>query len=1026
MSMAKLITTNTYFDNFTALTYALRGKVNVMQGKNLIFCQEKVSLMIERGLCAEFGGSFNTEVYSFGNYLRAKKPMNNALTKEGSAMAVKKILSEVPLACFNQSKKNLSPSLFDLIMQLKSAKITPEDLQNSLHETKGALKNKLQDIASVYSAYEDFISSQNLEDQNSALAYLPNIIEEDPTFANTDVYVTGFESFTAQVRQVILALLKKARSVTAILTEGENPFAYVNETAQTFISLCKQAGVDCTIQRKQGNLSKEGEIIAHNLFNPTCIKQNQNQTDKIYLNGYANPFEEIERVAYEIKSAVLSGEYRYRDFSVAIGDTQSYAEEIKKAFALLEIPLFIDEKKKVENHPLITLILAYIDLFRLGFDKRNLAVFYKNPLVCQDKNLSDAFELYSLKYNVNYGRIKEPFELDSPDLTELSVLNEFREYLCSLLETFNVRKLLNTLGVEQKIEQATQTFADMGEEEQSAINAQVYQSVISILDQMDKLLGGVKMDLTEYKNVFLSGVSALEISIIPQRNDAVFIGNFKEIALAKARCLFVLGLTSDVPSVKEDVALLSDSDIDSLSRIKVLVEPKIKIINHRVRENVAMGLCAFEEKLFLSYPSSSFAGESCYKSEVIAYIEKLFKVNPVAIKEDYQYLTQKQGLQSFARSCSDFTQGKLNDFSIATAFYNVSGDAWAKEILARSGKELKIRLEKNREILVKEYASPTYIEDYHRCPYKAFLSRALNLKPTEEGDIDFLSIGILMHEIFRGYLENYSVVTDEISSNALFEKIKDEVLQRKEFISFMKDGANSASVNIALNESKKYCYAFFKGLSSSKFKTDKHHQEVQFGDSKGCLYPSIKLLNGKVKLTGKIDRVDYCEDYFRVIDYKTGKVDSTEKSLFAGVKLQLYLYAKAINDKKPAGMYYCSVEDSFIDKNKKEKEIFEGVTLQSDKNQDFANQTKDGLYAIYGQVVKDALTEQTLNAYVDYAVKISEKAVERMSEGVIAPLPYGDECKYCQYKAMCQTNGQCRSVGGVDQSVIANSVEEVE
>lgn len=1029
MSIAKLIKTNTYFDNFVALTNALKGKVNSLSGKNLVFCQEKVSLMIERGLCAEFGGTFNTEVYSFGNYLRAKKPMNNALTKEGSAMAVKKILAEVPLVCFNQSKKNLSPSLFDLIMQLKSAKITPQDLQNSLSETKGVLKNKLQDISTVYNAYENFILSENLEDQNSALDYLPKIIEEDQTFSDADVYITGFESFTAQVRQIIFSLLKKARSVTAILTEGSNPFVYVNETTQSFLSLCKDAGVECLIENVESGLTKEGKIISANLFNPSSLKLGKNPTEKIYLNGYANPFDEIESVAVQIKQAVLNGGCRYRDFSVAISDAEGYGEEIKKAFSLLEIPLFIDEKKKVENHPLITLILAYIDLFRLGLDKRNLAVFYKNPLVCKDKNLSDAFELYSLKYNVNYGRIKEPFELDSPDGTDINTLNEFREYICSLIEGFNVRKLLKTLDVEEKIDSVAQTFTEMGEEEQSAINAQVYQSVISILDQIDKLLGGVNMDLTEYKNVFLSGVSALEISIIPQRNDAVFVGNFKEIALAKAKYLFVLGLTSEVPSVKEDVALLSDEDIDSLSRIKVLVEPKIKIINHRTRENVGMGLCAFDKRVYLSYPVSSFSGESLFKSEILTYIEKLFEVKEQTVIREYQYLTKKQGLQSFARSCSDFAEGHLNDFSVATAFYNVSGEEQVKDILARSKKEVKIRLERNREILVKEYASPTYIEDYHRCPYKSFLGRAINLKPTEEGEIDFLSIGILMHEIFRGYLENYSVVNDENSSNALFNKVKEEVLNRKEFISFMKDGANSASVNMALNECRKYCYKFFKGLSFSKFKTDKNHQEIKFGDSKGCLYPSIKLLSGKVKLTGKIDRVDYCDDYFRIIDYKTGKVDSTEKSLFAGVKLQLYLYAKAVNDKKPAGMYYCSVEDSFVDKDKAEKQIFEGVTLQSDKNEDFigeATEREEGSYAIYGQVVKNALTEQTLNAHVDYAVKISEKAVQRMSEGVIVAFPYGDECKYCQFKGMCQNEKQSRSIGGVDQTVITQSVEEVE
>ena len=91
---ANLIVTDSYFNIFPLLTECLNGKTRDLTRKNFVFCEEKLSLMAERAIVNAFGGTFNTEVYSFGNFLRAKKTVSGLLSKEGSSMVVKKILSE--------------------------------------------------------------------------------------------------------------------------------------------------------------------------------------------------------------------------------------------------------------------------------------------------------------------------------------------------------------------------------------------------------------------------------------------------------------------------------------------------------------------------------------------------------------------------------------------------------------------------------------------------------------------------------------------------------------------------------------------------------------------------------------------------------------------------------------------------------------------------------------------------------------------------------------------------------------------
>lgn len=1031
--MVNLITTDSYFNIFPLLNKRLEGKVNGLDGKNLIFCEEKISLMAERSILSFYGGSFNTVVYSFGNYLRANYSDVNALTKEGSAMAIKRILNCIPLSCFRASKTTLSSALYDVIIQLKSAKVTPKDLEKAVEECSGTLKNKLIDIASVYQSYENFILEQGFEDQSSILNHLPQIITADESIPDTDVYIVGFNGFTCQIRSAISTLLKRAKSVTAILVEGENQLVYVNETSRVFRSLVKDAGLDLIEERQTSQWTKEGEIIASNLFNPCSLGKVAIETDKIFTLSAPNKMAEAEQVAEIIRQKVMSGECKYKDMTVALYDVESYRGEIERAFGMLEIPCFLDQKKKVSSHPLVRLILSYVDAFRKNLQKSALAEFYKNPLFSGDKELSDEFENYVLCYNVDFSRIKNVFTYENKGSKTLEELNLFREKIVNSFSAFSPRKLIKDLDVENSLKEYSILLGELNEFEEQAVNDQIYSAVQNILGEMDMMLGQTELSLVEFKNVFESGIMAMEISIIPQHNDAVFVGGLKETALAKAKYLFVLGLTSDVPAVKEDVALLSDGDISLLEDVKVLVEPTIKVVNHRAREYTALALSAFSNGLYLSYPILSDSGDKTVKSSALLQIEETFNVNP--FPKYNGYLAYKQGLSTFARDCGDFTLGKNNDFTWASSFFSAVGEKELSYLLQASNKQIKLRLDTGAEVMTKEYVAPTRIEDYYKCPYRAFLSNALKLKRREEGVVDGFSVGNIMHGIFEKYTLQMHTVTDEESSNKLVFSIAEELLKDKEYERYLTDPASSWSVRATVLECAKFCYRNYLAIKNSKFKVSK--TEAKFGDGKDCDYPAISLNNGRVKMTGKIDRVDEGEQYFRILDYKTKSNSADVELLFTGKKLQLYLYAKAVSQKltssKLAGLYYMPIADNYLEDGEKVRQLSNGLTLDDDNvinMHDGDALTGEGTFLrtknIYSKVtVEDRVSEQGLNALMDYSVLLSEKAVERMQEGVIAPSACDEMiCGYCDYKSICPHGGtsENRNHGKVDYSTIIEAV----
>ncbi len=1036
--MVNLITVNSYFNLFPVLTNLIEKDKSSINKKNLVFCEAKISLMAERFICAKNGGSFNTEVYSFGNFLRARKKIDNLLSKEGSSMAVKRILSSNALTCLNKSKAGLAPTMFELIIQLKSAKITPHDIENASVNAKGILKNKLEDIAVTYLEYEKFISENGFVDQSSALSFLPDLIMNSQEIENSDVYLVGFSGFTAQMREIVECLLKKAKSVTAILVEGKNDYAFVNETSNFFREISLKHNIKVFENKIDSDYNEEGQFIVDNLFSFGGDKKEKIKTDKIKVFSAKNPYEEIERVATAIKYLVRNNNLRYRDISIALSDIDGYKDLIEEVFSNLEIPYFLDERKISDSHPLISLILSYINAYKRGLERTELCAFLKNPLFSNDKSLTDAFENYLIKYNVNYGRIHNSFTFESVNGIDILKLEELREKLCNLFKEFSVRKMLSTLNVEEKLKELAENLKKVGESEEASITEQIYDAVIGILNEMDMMLSSIELPLSEYKNVFLSGVSALKLSLIPQYNDAVFIGEFKEVGLAKAKRVFAIGLTSDVPNVSNDVALLSDGDIDELEKIKVLVEPKIRVINHRTRENVLMALSSFSDGLYLSYPIADLSGNKKVKSEILTFFNKFFTLSP--FPEYNAYMTFKQGFNSFAKACGEFVEGgtvngKAYDFTIPSSFYFVADKEKLKPLLDLANKEVKVRLDGNRA-LTKKVISPTTVEDFYKCPYRAFASHSLKIKEREEGKVGVLSVGNLMHEILSEFVKKAYEINSNNECDTVFDKIKEEILKKEEYKKFLSDASTYETIKRVLNECKKYSYKTYLSIKNSAF--NKTQTEVTFSDSEKAEYPAIKLNSGAVKMKGKIDRVDIGEKYFRVLDYKTGKVDSSEKLLFAGVKLQLYLYALAVQgkftdkEKEIAGVYYLPISDKYEKIEDKEKTLAVGKTvndrdaiLVQDKGffdcgeSEFLGATID---AKSGKI-KDTIDEKTLKAYIDYAIKMSERAIDNLDDGVIIASPYQNACEYCEFSAMCGQNGENkRTLGKVDESSFTSAL----
>lgn len=1019
--MINIFKTDSYYNVFDILKDELNKLPSDVTSRNLVFAEEKISLMTERVICQGGKGSFNTQVCSFKKYLLGKKSFDNLLSKEASTMVIKSILRNLnefegrKLVCFNKSKSTLSASIYELIILLKSASVSPSDVLRCLEQNgkslNGMLKNKLNDIYIVYSAYEKYLSEHGLTDQSGQLSFLPAILREDETLPETNVFIIGYNGFTAQIRDIISIFIQSAKSVTAILPYSDTNRTFVNETVSAVLSLSEGQKVnEYFVPSVMENT--EANVVKEYLFSPYLpkgvSKDSKLNTEKIFVYQASSVGDEFEKIASVIKQRVIKEKLRYKQFAVVLPD-ESKKDALIKAFNTLSLPFYLDDKYTVENHPLISLINSYIEIYRKNFKAVDVISFVKNPLFNLSDTLTDEFENYLLKHDINYSKIKKPFSGDEKNLLELE---KVRKSFIDLTDGgFDPLGLLGKMNAEKTLEELSQKLSEKGFSKEASVSEQVYSHVVKLLSDVDNIFGNKKPSLTEYKSILASGVSALQISIIPQYNDAVFVGDFREVGLAKTDYVFVSSLTAGVPSFKEDVAILTDNDIDNLSPLKVNIDPKINIVNKRLKEQVLMGFSSFKKELYLSYTKNTESGKSNQKSDLLNKISSIFHTQD--FPKTSRYLTERQGLKSFSADCGNYRLNKTDDTVDASSFNVVCDSETKKKILDNANCELVKRLKGNKSLLDKKTTSPTTVEEYFSCPYKAFLNKVVCLNENERGNIDSRKFGVIVHDLMKAFMADIDNVTEENFEEKfglLVKKVNDD----ERYKDFCDGGKNQTDFENLMRETKKYCLKNLKWKLSGEYKTDAKDLEATI-DFKGRFTP-IEFLNGEIAVTGQVDRIDTFDKYYRVIDFKTGGYKGSVGDLFYGKSLQLYLYALAVKEgnaekekyKELSGVYYLPIYDGYESVDDKSELLADGATLKEDEVL-FANDKniKDGKSSEFIKVdptdsrKSKYVTKEQLDGLLKYSYSVTESALKEMQSGFILASPTEGSCDYCKYKGIC-------------------------
>ena len=892
------------------------------------------------------------------------------LTKCGKAMLIYSILNENKnkLKFLSKSDENIDLAI-TAITEFKKHGVLTEKLQEEIDKTDDEyLKTKLNDMFLIYQNFEQKLQGEYIEDTD-LLTMLSDNLENTDIIRDSLIYIDEFAGFTYQEYEILKKFIKLAKQVTiTVCTNSLEPsinpntdIFYSNKiTVSKILNLLKQEdlkiGDKIFLKELPRFKTEELQHLEKNIFENRVNIYNK-EVDNIKLFLAKNQYSEIENVAKEIAKLVRDKNLKYKDISVITKNIDTYSSLVRAIFAQYDIPVFIDEKRDLNQNIIVQYLLSIFEIFSKNFSKE--AVFNYLKIGFTDIEDDDIFKLenYCTKWGIKQNKWKSDFNLGINDENkeEIKYLNKLRkqiiEPLLDLKDKFGIAKnttkaiyeFLQEQTIEEKINSKIKELQEIGQIDLANEYVSSYKIILDIFDEIVLIFGDEKLRIDKYMQILKTGLKNSELGKIPGTQDQVIVGDVDRSRNHKVDTIFIIGLNDgSFPSINKSEGFFGDKDRE------ILKNDGIELANGTIENlyeenfNIYKAFTTAEKRLYLSYASSETEGKSLRPAMMINKIKKIFpnlKEESDIINKNYEITNKIMTYQELLENISNLKDNKEIDNIWYTIYqYYKNQNEWNE----RLRKDLQgiyytnIPENINKETIEKLYGntlntSVSKLERFAQCPFSYYLQYGLRLKEKEELKIQSFDTGSFMHETIDEFFEKVKeenislaeLVTDEEKIQELVNIVIKEKLDMGKKYTFVATSKYKVLVKRLQRIVAKALKYIIEGLVYSDFNIE--GTEIEFG-KKGKYKPIlIQLEDGKkVEITGKIDRVDTATSddgkYLRIIDYKSSAKNIDLNEVYAGLQIQLLTYMDAVckeEDLLPAGVLYFSLLEQMIKADKK-------------------------------------------------------------------------------------------------------------
>ena len=1052
------------------------------------------------------GGIMNIDVLSFGRLTHrifeetgyGRKPV---LDDTGKSLVLRKVASsvkeELPVLSGNLNKIGYIHEIKSAISEFKQYGLSVERVGElaEFSKSRGTLYYKLKDLKTLYQAFDTYVAERFITTEDT-LALLSRAVHESKIMKNSVVIFDGFTGFTPIQYRLIAELMELSRMVIVSVTlgEGENPYRIMGEQELFYLSKKTVRDLQKWAQKRnvrqaedvylgKGGLPRfrESRELAHlekQLFRYPLKPYEESQKDSIpaiQIREAMSPAGEVRGACILIKKLVLEQNYSYRDIAVVTGELETYGDFFEREAATYDIPVFIDRTRGILLNPFLEYIRSALRIVLQNFSYESVFHYLRSGLADFTMEETDLLENYILATGIK-GR-KKWGELFTRNATEQ--INELRARLYGQMTPLLQKqetasdyvKALYEFIVAGRIQEKLLTFEEQfradGEEERAKEYAQIYRLVMELLNQIEGLLREEAMTLQEFADILDSGFAEIEVGTIPGGVDRVIVGDMERTRLNQVKVLLFLGVNDgNIPRNANKGGIISDIDREFLkdSDIELAPTPRQQMFTQRLY--LYMNMTKPSERLYLSYARISSDGKTLRPSYLIDTVKALFPCayqgNLMEGKESVteRIMGKKDALPYVAEELRERAQGRAGGmtdeefFSLCRIYWEDSAFRGQMEKLLQAAYEHYEHKPLGAMIARMVYGtvlenSVSRLERYAACAYAHFLQYGLNLKEREVFQLENTDLGNIYHEVlevFSHRLKEHGYTwldfPKEEGEQLLWEALENCSMQYGETILY-----SSARYQYMIERMyrilKRTIWALKEQLKSGKFLPEAF--EMSFSRVENLDAVNITLSEEeKMKLRGRIDRLDTCEDedhiYVKVIDYKSGNKKFDLAAVYYGLQLQLIVYMnvaaemmkKSHPDKEvvPAALLYYHVNDPMI---KSEEELspeqVNDQLLKELRMNGLVNDSEevigllDGSFATKSSIIPvERKSDGSLSARSsvvnrqDYEVisnyvnqKMHQFGTEILQGNIeVNPCEQGntESCTYCTFREICAFDGK--------------------
>ncbi|MCD8090651.1 MAG: PD-(D/E)XK nuclease family protein [Clostridiales bacterium] len=1008
----------------TKTEYCIDKMIGLPQTKKVIYIvPEQFTLESEKALTLKRKSLLNIDVVSFRRFYfhitsQLGKPDREFLDDEGKNMILRRIISELKPDFFSKSyeKPGFLDSMEGIISEFYRFRLSPDTLKENISKIDETPENsdfikKISEIAEIYSAYDKFTADKYIS-SDGILDYTAEKIKETDILDNCEVFIDGFNSFTAQEYGVISEIFAYAENVTITLCLEKPVEIFASddaladpfyETKNAYVKLCgifkELYPIGGTIKNIITEEIKENatalDFLERNFFEfDTPV---YGKTDDVRVVSAVNKKAEIDLLCDEICSLAESG-IRYREMGIILCDP-SYGPVLRSGLKSRGIPDFSDGRTALISHPLSRFLLSLINMAAYTYRNDDVFTFLKTGFTHIKPYKVERLEKYVMEYGIEGYRwereLKDPYfeEIRQELIKMVKPLRAFSPQKAYLFSEFN-SALFEAVELSGFYGKYAKAIEESDDDVTASRYKQLWAQAVSTFNKAQEFLGESEVTLEEYSGIISSGFEKKSVATIPLYQDNILIGDVERSRLPDLKVLFVPGANKEnLPRKFEDTGLINDRERAILKEygMEIAADTKERLSLEYLK--IYQILTKPSKRLYLSYSIGTNTGEKLEKSEIADKLVTMFEIEPAVYEEKIISPENKVPFEP-------------------------------KECISPDIMDLFIKDELT--------LSSSRLDSYVKCPFSYFLNYILRLKEEKLFEINSLDKGNIMHGVMERFFketENIYNLTEEdiirivgeimpdVVAESLYnivdeeKRIPEDLYKLKYFINRMEKTADTS------------IFVGIKQLKRGKFTPAEF--EVSFGSREEDTLPPVKLTDN-MSLTGKIDRVDIYEEgddiYIKITDYKSSKQTLKFDEIYNGLKLQLLLYLsayteemqKAAENKKtyhPAGLMYFSFLNPKLNEDKAEGKSAEDVKLGEFMPVGIIS--KEAKYAIDDESSKFAYTkglekvsEDEFKLLMDTARKISVETGEKIKSGSFPVMPYmysgRHGCDYCPYSGICK------------------------